>query len=207
MTVQARRGLVPLEIAAVIVVALAPWPAGLPPVLPLLVCASIARWVRGRAWTEVLAGGPFAAGVGAVAGAAALGLALVVGGPVVEVLSQRAVEWSMFPSVRGNPGQVWLVLVAVVLAAVAAELALRGWLVERVLELSPGAPVLPVLVGAIAEMIVMPGELAVRLGAGLCGLGLGAMYVAGGRSVLAPVLARGVFAGGAVVLEALRVIG
>lgn len=46
-----------------------------------------------------------------------------------------------------------------------------------------------------------------RLGAGLCGLGLGAMYVAGGRSVLAPVLARGVFAGGAVVLEALRVIG
>jgi hypothetical protein len=79
--------------------------------------------------------------------------------------------------------------------------------VERVLELSPGAPVLPVLLGAIAEMIVMPGELAVRLGAGLCGLGLGAMYVAGGRSVLAPVLARGGFAVGAVVLEALRVIG
>ena len=87
------------------------------------------------------------------------------------------------------------------------ELALRGWIVERVLELSPRAPVLPILVGAFAEAVVTPGGVAVRLGAGVFGIGLGWMYVAAGRSVVAPMLARIAFQVGAVVLEALRLIG
>ncbi|MBA3392500.1 MAG: hypothetical protein H0T89_07650, partial [Deltaproteobacteria bacterium] len=92
-------------------------------------------------------------------------------------------------------------------AALAAEVALRGWLVERMLELSPGPAILPVLVGAIAEAVIMPGNLAARLGAGLFGAGLGWMYVAGGRSIVAPVVARVVFTVGAVMLESLRLIG
>ena len=107
----------------------------------------------------------------------------------------------------GNATVSVMVAAYVAATAVSTELALRGWIVERVLELSPGPPVLPVLVGAIAEALVTPGDLAARLGGGLFGIGLGWMYVAGGRSVLAPVCARLVFELGVVALEALRLIG
>lgn len=204
---RARRGLVPFEIAMVIAIAVVPWPEGLQIGIPLVVVASLSRWLRGRSWIEVLDGGRDQALVGAVAGAAALALAIVLGTPVIEALAARGVEWSRFPIVRGSMSQLAMVLVLVSIGAVAAELAFRGWLVERVLELSPGPPLLPVLCGALAEAIVMPGDFAARAGAGLFGAGLGWMYVAAGRSVVAPILARIVFVGGAVVLEALKVIG
>jgi hypothetical protein len=76
-----------------------------------------------------------------------------------------------------------------------------------VLELSPGPAVLPVLVGAIAEALVTPGDLAARIGGGVFGAGLGWLHVAAGRSVVAPICARLAFGLGAVALEALRVIG
>ena len=69
------------------------------------------------------------------------------------------------------------------------------------------SPFLPVMCGAVAEAIVTPGDAVARLGAGLFGAGLGWMYVASGRSIVAPVLARIAFFGGAVILEALQLIG
>jgi hypothetical protein len=203
------RGLVPAEIAAVLVIALAPLPAALPAAVPLLVVASIARYVRRRSWAELVMPGRGAehAAIGALTGAVALALAVVAGTPVVEALSHRAVEWSTFPIVRGSAVQLVTVALVVGLSAVAAELALRGWIVERVLELSPGGPVLPVLLGAIAEALITRGDFAARLGAGVFGLGLGWMYVASGRRIVAPVVARLTFQLGAVVLEALRVVG
>lgn len=197
----------PIEIALVLAVAVVPWPEGLPIGIPLLVVASVCRWVRGRSWSEVWIGGRDKALVGVLAGLAALALAIAVGTPMVEALGTRAVEWSRFPIVRGSLQQLPMVLMLVALGALAAELALRGWLVERVLELSPGPPFLPVLCGALAEAIVMPGDITARLGAGLFGAGLGWMYVASGRSLVAPVLARVAFVTGAVVLEALKLIG
>lgn len=191
----------------VLAIALIPWPEMMPVALPLVACASISRWLRGRSFTEVLHGGTDKALIGALAGAVALGLALVGGTPVVEMVSLRAVEWSSFPSVRGNASQMAVVIVIVTIAAVAYELALRGWIVERMLELAPGPTVLPILVGAIAEAVITPGGVSVRLGAALFGIGLGWMYVAAGRSVIAPMLARIAFQVGAVVLEAMRLIG
>jgi hypothetical protein len=201
------RGLVPAEIAAVLVLALIPLPAAMPVALPLLVVATLARYLRRRSWGEVVTGGLDRAAIGALAGATALVIALLAGTPVVEAVSRRAVEWSAFPIVRGSPHQTFVVMLVVGVGAVAAELALRGWLVERVLELSPGSPVLPVMCGSIAEALITSGDLATRLGAGLFGAGLGWMYVAGGRSVVAPVCARVTFQVGAVLLEALRVVG
>jgi membrane protease YdiL (CAAX protease family) len=198
---------VPVEIALVLAIAVIPWPEGLQVGIPLVVAASICRWLRGRSWSEVISGGRDQALVGAAAGVLALGLALALGTPIIEGMAARAVEWSRFPIVRGSMQQMAMVIVLVSVGAIAAELAFRGWLVERVLELSPGPPILPVLCGALAEAIVMPGDLAARVGAGLFGAGLGWMYVASGRSVVAPILARIAFVGGAVVLEALRVIG
>jgi hypothetical protein len=198
---------VPIEIALVLAIALIPWPQMMPVALPLVMCASISRWLRGRSFVEVLHGGSDKALVGALAGAVGLGLALLLGTPLVEAVSLRAVEWSMFPIVRGSASQTAVVIVIVSIAAIASELALRGWIVERMLELSPGPAVLPILVGGIAEAVVTPGGISVRLGALLFGIGLGWMYVAAGRSVIAPMLARIAFQGGAVLLEALRLIG
>ncbi|MGE0545780.1 MAG: CPBP family glutamic-type intramembrane protease [Kofleriaceae bacterium] len=201
------RGLVPVEVLAVIAVAIIPWPEPMPTVLPLLVVATMARYLRRRSWSELVAGGGKHAIVGICAGAVALAIALVLGAPFIERVTDRAVEWSAFPVVRGNASQLAIVVLYMAITAIAAELALRGWLVERVLELSPGSPVLPVMLGALAETLITPGDLVTRLGAGCFGIGVGWIYVASGRSVVAPICARAVFQIGAVVLESLRVIG
>jgi len=112
----------------------------------------------------------------------------------------------VFPVVRGSAMHLVLVALIEIALAVAWELSLRGWIVERLRELSPGPPVLPVVVGAIADAILAPGDLAVRIGAGLFGVGLGWMYVAG-RGAIAPICARIGFALGALLLEAVRLIG
>jgi len=202
-----RRGLVPIELALVLAIAFVPWPEGIPVGIPLVIAASVMRWLRGRSWAELVRGGALHAGVGALAGAVALAFAVVAATPMVEVMAARAVEWSRFPIVRGSASQLGVVLMLVGIGALCAELAFRGWLLERVLELSPGPPYLPVMVGAMAEAIVTPGDLTIRLGAGLFGAGLGWMYVAGGRSIVGPVLARVTFVCGAVVLESLELIG
>ena len=201
------RGLVPFEIAAVLALAVAPLPDAIPVALPLLVVASLARWVRGHAWAELMPAAGGGAAVAAGAGLVALAVAVVAGTPFVELMSGRLVEWSAFPVVRGSAAQAALVAVIVIALAVATELALRGWVVERLLELSPGPPILPVLVGAVAEALVTPGDAAARFGAGLFGAGLGWIYVAAGRSVVAPICARAAFGLGAVALEALRIVG
>jgi hypothetical protein len=201
------RGLVPFEVAAVLVLAAAPLPESVPMALPLFVVASLSRWLRGRDWGQLVGGDRRAAAVSAVAGLVALGLAVVAGTPFVELMSSRVVEWSAFPVVRGSAMQAALVALVAIAMATASELALRGWIVERVMELSPGPPILPVLVGAIAEGLIAQGDLASRIGAGVFGAGLGWIYVSSGRNVVAPICARVVFGLGAVGLEALRLIG
>jgi len=203
----------------VLAIAAAPLPEPMPAALPLLVAGSLSRWVRGRSWADVVRGGWSPAGeavsagarrrlaVGALAGAVALAAAVLAGAPAIEALGQRAVEWSSYPVVRGNASLFAMVAVYVAATAIATELALRGWIVERVLELSPGPPVLPVLVGAFAEALITPGDVAARLGGALFGAGLGWIYAAGGRSVLAPICARLVFELGVVFLEAMRLVG
>ena len=206
-----RRALVPVEVAAVVALAIAwpllAWSDVIPFSLPLLIVASAARWLRGRSWTEVASGGAYHAAIGAAVGASALALAIVLGTPLVEAVANRAVDWAQFGMVRGSPTQLLVFCVFVGMASLAAELALRGWIVERVLELSPGPVALPILVGAIAEALLVPGGLGTRLGAAIFGIGLGWIYVAGGRSVIAPVCARIVFSVGALLLEGFKVIG
>jgi hypothetical protein len=198
------RNLVPVEVAVVVAAAVAPMPV--PAVVPLLIAASLSLWLRGRSWANVAKGPALFAVIGAIAGALGLAIALVASTPLLEAISDYAVQWSMYPIVRGSGAQAIMVAVVVGISAVAAELVLRGWIVERVLELR-GHPVIAVLVGTLAEALLADGDLATRLGAGIFGAGLGWMYIAAGRSVIAPMCARVVFALGAVVLEALRVVG
>lgn len=198
------RSLVPFEVIAVVAAALVSLPV--PASVPLLVLASISLWLRHRSWAELVKGPTVYAAVGGVAGLLALALALLAATPLVEAITDQAVQWSMYPFARGSSGQAVMVAIVVGISAIASELVLRGWIVERVLELR-GHRVLAIVIGALAEAALSEGDLAMRLGAGVFGLGLGWMYVAAGRSVVAPICARLAFSIGAVALEGLRVVG
>ena len=206
------RNLVPFEVAFVIAAAVVPLP--IPAAVPLLVVASISLWLRGRGFGEVVKGPALYAAIGAVAGAVALGLALLVSTPLVEALTDTAVEWSMYPIVRGSASQAIMVAIVVGVSALAAELVVHGWLVERALELR-APPVIAVLLGAFAEALlagaVGPSEadaaITARIGTGIFGLGLAWMYLAAGRSIVAPLCARLVFLLGAIALETARAVG
>jgi hypothetical protein len=199
------RGLVPFEVAAVLAAAVVPLP--IPSVVPLLVLASISLYVRRTSWADRMRGPALYAAIGAAAGVVALVLAIGLGTPLVEAVSDRAVNWSMYPVVRGSGTTAVTVAIVVGVGALASEVVLRGWIVERVLELGRGPAVLAVMVGGFAEALLAGGSLEERLGAGIFGLGLGAMYVAAGRSVMAPICARLAFTLGALALEATRVVG
>ena len=108
------------------------------------------------------------------------------------------------PAARGDTAQLVLALTFACVSAIALELALRGWILERVWELSPGPAALPIAAAAAIEALVLGGPLASRIGAGLFGAGLGVLYVAGGRNLLAPIVARATFGAGAIVVELLR---
>jgi hypothetical protein len=148
------------------------------PVLVVLVVGAADMWRRKASFQW----GSYGGWVGALAGAVALGVAWTVTGGWAE---------------DRDP-------LALFAMAAATELALRGWLVERIYR-GRGEPssdtraVLAVLAGAIAEAALTPGDLTARIGAGAFGAGLGWMYVGGG--LLAPLAARLVFALGAIVLQ------
>jgi hypothetical protein len=177
-----------------------PWIAG------LLVIATLVNWLRKRSWAERVRGPGIYAAVGAAAGLVGLGLAVLLGTPVVESVTNQAVQWSTYPVVRGSIGTFVTVAIVVSVASLATELVLRGFVVELGREFTRSNGV-AVMMGGLAEALLADGDAVMRLGAGVFGLGLGGMYIAGGRSVLAPLCARLTFALGALLLEALRLVG
>lgn len=199
--------LVAFEIAAVIAAAIVAATGALgqiPVILPLLIAASTARWAAGKSFAGVTRGRWVGSGV--VVGLAALGLSLVIGTPIAESLSDRAVQWAEYPMVRGQPSTFLAFGTIVVAIAVASELVLRGWIVERVLERG-GTKVIAVMLGAFAEALITPGPLDARIGAFVVGIALGQLYVAAGRNVAVSAAARVAFGLGALVLEMLRITG
>lgn len=174
-------------------------PLTLPIALPLLVVATLSRWVRGRGWSE-LVHEPRSAGVGAVAGLVALVLAALGFG----AFDVSAIEWWLLPATRGDASQLVLALGFVTVTSIALELSLRGWILERTWELSPGSPTLPIVAAAVIEALVIDAAIGARIGAVLFGAGLGILYVGCRRNVLAPLTARVVFSAGAIVVELLR---
>jgi hypothetical protein len=174
--------------------------ASVPLIAGLLVVATVVNWLRKHSWAGLYAA------IGAGAGLVALVLALVIGTPAVEGVTDQAVQWSAYPVVRGSVSTFVMVAIVVAVGALATELVLRGFVVELGREFTRSGPV-AVLMGALAEGLLAEGDASMKLGAGVFGLGLGAMYIASGRSVLAPLCARLTFLLGALVLEALRVVG
>lgn len=193
------RKLVPVEVLCVLALAIAPLPDALPRGAPMLLFASLSRWLRGRSWRELaqVRVGPLVAAV--LAG----GIAIAAAAPLVHASGTTAVESWFVPAARAGGGRLCVLALVLVVHAVALELALRGWIIERMLELSPGTVGLPILAAALAEALVVPEPIAPRIGALLFGAGLGILYTAANRNVLVPILARCTFVLGTVALAAL----
>jgi hypothetical protein len=191
--------LVPFEVLAVAAIAVAPFGSTFPFAMPLFVVATASRWLRGRSWSErlVTPRAPRTAMVGALAGA----LAIAVATPLFGAFGVTAVDWWVLPALQGDGTQVALAVTVLLASAIALELALRGWIIERMLELSPGPATLPIATAALAEALVTPGPIVSRIGVGLFSAGLGVLYVACRRSALAPIAARCTFVIGAVLVE------
>ena len=192
-----------IEAALVLVACVVPLPV--PAVVPLVVVASLSLWLRGRSWAEV-SKARRCLPRSARQPVRSRSCSRSCSAPAIETITDYAVQWSMQPVVRGNVATFAIVAVVVAASAAASRLVLRGWIVERALELG-GHRVVAVFIGALAEALLADGGVAIRIGAGLFGLGLGWMYIAGRRSVVAPICARLAFSLGALALEAMRVVG
>jgi hypothetical protein len=192
-----------VELIAIAAIAIAPVPV---PAAWLIALASASLWLRGRAWGTGAPAPPELVGAGVACGVAALVLALVISAPLAD-LTGRAVEWSQYAIVRGSPAGFIAVAVVVAAQAIAIEMALRGWLVGRVLEVAPrGGPALAAIASALAEAAVTRGHLAMRAGAFAMGLGGAIVFLGAGRRLAAPLACRLTFELGAVVLTALRIL-
>ncbi len=194
------RQLVPIEVIAVLAIAIAPVGYTFPFALPLLVVATASRWARGRSWSERLdphCNAPRTVVVGAIAGT----IAIAIAAPLLGAFRVTAVDWWVLPALRGDGSQLALALCLLLASAIALELALRGWIIERMLELSPGPATLPIATAALVEALVTPGPIVSRIGVGLFGAGLGVLYVGCRRSLVAPIAARCAFVTGAAIVE------
>ncbi len=151
-------------------------------------------------------------GGGALVGAAALALALVLAAPVADVAA-RSVEWSTLPVVRGSALQAVTLAAVLIAVALAAELTLRRWWLEAVAAALArggagrrGAAAGGVIAAAVLEAAIAPLPGA-RVGIAVTSAGLGVLYVGAGRRLGASLAARATFELGALGLQALMLIG
>jgi len=164
----------------------------------LLAIAVASRALRGRGFRELIAWRLGVILVAVLVGAIALAIAV----PLVGAYDVTVVEWWLIPSAREGGARFAIAIALVIANAIALELALRGWILERMLELSPGPPGLPIFTAALAEALVLPGPLAARIGVLLFGAGLGVLYVGSGRNLAVTLVARCAFALGALLWAA-----
>ncbi len=188
--------LAPAEVLAVLVIAVLPLGDTFPYAALLLAVAATSLLLRRRSWRELIATGQAARAlaIGVAAGAVAVAIAT----PAIGAFRVTALDWWVIPALHGDATQIAAACGVLLATAVAMELALRGWVIVRMLELSPGPPGLPVAVAALAEAFVTPGPIVSRLGVALFSAGLGTLFTGCGRNVLAPIAARCTFVAGTV---------
>jgi membrane protease YdiL (CAAX protease family) len=195
----------------VVVIACAALALPIPAQLPLLAMALISYKVRSLPWAPRFASAGVVWAVAAAMGVVALGLALVVT-PALEARTGGLVAWTREAVVRGNPQM--LVAAAVIISALTAatEVVMRGWILERIREQVAGAgrrASLLIAVGvtaAVEAMFTGSGAGWSALGAALVSAALSGLYLAAGRSLVAPIVARLTFELGVLALESLRLV-
>jgi hypothetical protein len=208
MELRGQAALLTAEVVAVIACAIAPLP-GPAILIALFAVASISLYVRKQTWVQRCGLDGLRAGIGVAVGATALVLAVVVVGPLLEARTGGMVSWNQYAVVRGRLEALLPYAIIVGAMAIAHEAILRGWVLERARELAPAGPqglAIAVAVTAVVEGALVAGAGWSVAGAAIGGVAASALYLAGGRSLVAPVVARLTFDLGALVLEALKVV-
>ena len=206
MTLRGEAALLTTELVVVLACAIAPLPV--PAQLPLLVMAMISLGLRGQTWAERVRFGRDPLVVGAATGVAALVLALAIT-PWIERGAGSLVQWSSVAAVRGKPEMFLVFALITTVMGLAAEMVLRGWVLERVRTLGPGrtGPIAGIAIAAVVEAVFTSEPGAPAFGSFLVGVALGTMYLAAGRNLVVPVAARVCFEVGALVVQATRLVG
>src|SRR5512134_3541696 len=133
MELRGEAALMTTELVVIIACAIAPLPV--PAQVPLLIMAMISFAIRRRSFAERFESDRFRWAVGAITGAVALILAVLVVAPLVEAQTGGLIGWTRHGVVRGKP-EVFLSVAVIVAALVAAtELVMRAWILERIREL------------------------------------------------------------------------
>jgi hypothetical protein len=206
MDIRGQAALLTAEVVAIIACAVLPLPV--PAQVPLLVMALISFAVRGKMWSDRFESDRLRWAVGAVVGVIALALAWLVVGPVLESRTGGMVGWTRHGMVRGKPDAFLTIAILVAASAIGTELLMRAWILDRIRELVSGRAgvVIAVAVTAIVEAIFVgdPGWSCV--GAALVSAALSGLYLASGRSLVAPIAARVTFEVGALLLEAFKLV-
>ena len=168
--------------------------------LPLMLAVAMVIYAERKIWAAIaLRRGPNVVGPWGLLQSFADGLKVFLKETIIPTSANKGL-FLIAPIVT------FTVALIVAVGCLASELVFRAFLVELGHEFTKNYAV-AVVVAALAEALLAEGDPAVRVGAGVFSVGLGWMYVASGRSILAPLCARLVFSLGALVLEALRVIG
>jgi hypothetical protein len=199
-----------IEIAGVIAAVIVGGKYGL---ILLLAVASVAMMLHGGSWFVARdrdRGAAWSALGGALVGAVALAASWQLSPALLET-SNRSVEWTTEPVVRGSLQLAAVVVLVTATIALAAELVFRRWVLDRVAGyvLDRGEPravalVAGILIAAVIEAAVSPSGAGFRLGVAVTSLGLGAIYVTSGGRLAASLTARLVFDVGAIIVQALR---
>jgi membrane protease YdiL (CAAX protease family) len=205
MDLRGQAALLTAELVVLVVVAALPLP--IPAQVPLLAMALISYGIRRQVWADRFASDGFRWAVGAATGAIALGLALAVA-PVLETRTGGLVVWSNHGMVRGKLEMFVSFALIVAALAVATELVMRGWIFERLREQLPGRVGVAIAVAGTAavEAIFTGAPGWGYAGAALVSAALGGLYLAAGRSLVAPIAARLAFELGALALEGLQLV-
>jgi len=206
MDVRGEAALLTAEVVALVICAILPLPV--PAQVPLLVIAMISFGIRGKRWSDRFESDGFRWLVGLCTGAAALALAYFVFAPVLADRTGGMIGWSRHGIVRGKPDALLTFVLVVAATSAGTELILRGWILERVREQVPGRTglVAAVVITGLVEAVFTGDPGWSSLGAAVFGAALSGLYLASGRSLVAPIAARVTFEVGVLLLEGFKLV-
>jgi hypothetical protein len=176
-----------------IVLAAAAVPFAPTPLVPMVIAASLALWIRGRGWADVgLRGGAAMVGLGVAIGLLSLA--------AVAVIDPHALGAGQPITARGS---VEILVIASLLAATSAFAAemIRGFVIAGFAELfGEREAIWAVAAAALAWVVIFGrGDAAGAVGLASWAIGFGLLYVAGGRRLALPIAAHVTHEVGAVI--------
>lgn len=180
-----------------VVAAIGAFEFSIPRAVPLLIVASVSLWIRDRSWTQT--------GLRLDPGWAGLAAAGIVAGAAAQLMIGYAVGAQVDDAALAQAGGTLLATVVMlhVATAFATEMVFRGYLVERMREVSGSEPIAIAVAAAAFAWVVAGADLVAAVGAVSAAIGYSLLYRAAGRSLVLPIAVHAGFTVAGAVLGAL----